>query len=438
MTTAMRRDHRRRRSSTSMTYDDAASPSGALLGGGDVGEDGATTTRAFVGFDDEDDSMTLPRHVAFICDGNSRWSRRRHSSSRREQRRGGGVGGNDDGEVGGTSSNNIAHTMMGHVAGAHRVVRLINSLLSIREERQRRSSSRRRREERSSAASASSSHRDEGGSRTATATATTANNIRYCTLFAFSTENWSRPKYEINAIFGVIEDMVRRYRKDDPAIRDGRVRIRLLGDIDDVRIPASTRAELQELVRTSGYACDERRRRRRRRSRRRFTTSDTTTRLDGADGDLGIDDDDDDDDIGDDDYDRDDDALTVCLAINYGGRADILRAAAQLARSIADDAARTAPPSYGDGAEDESSPSNRHPAIADEAEISKRLCTSGLPDVDIIIRTGGERRLSNFFLWEGAYAELYFCDTLWPDFDDESLAEALDWYGKRERRFGGR
>ena len=347
----------------------------------------------------------------------------------------------DDGEVGGTSSNNIAHTMMGHVAGANRVVRLINSLLSIREERQRRSSSRRRREERRSAASASSSHRDEGGSGTATATATTANNIRYCTLFAFSTENWSRPKYEIHAIFGVIEDMVRRYRKDDPAIRDGRVRIRLLGDIDDVRIPASTRAELRELVRTSGYACDERRRRRRRRkrSRRRFTTSDTTTRLDGADGDLGIDDDDDDDDIGDDNDDRDDDALTVCLAINYGGRADILRAAAQLARSIADDAARTAPPSHGDGAEDESSPNNRHPAIAaDEAEISKRLCTSGLPDVDMIIRTGGERRLSNFFLWEGAYAELYFCDTLWPDFDDESLAGALDWYGKRERRFGGR
>ena len=66
-----------------MTYDDAVLPSGALLGGGDVGEDGATTMRAFVGFDDEEDSMTLPRHVAFICDGNSRWSRQRQSSSRR-------------------------------------------------------------------------------------------------------------------------------------------------------------------------------------------------------------------------------------------------------------------------------------------------------------------------------------------------------------------
>jgi undecaprenyl pyrophosphate synthase len=319
----------------------------------------------------------------------------------------------------------------------------------MREERQRRSSRRRER-----TAAATSSHRDrggglpdEGGSRT-TIAAAAATNIQYCTLFAFSTENWSRPKYEIYAIFGLIEDMVRRYRRDDPAIRDGRVRIRLLGDIDDARIPASTRAELGELVRTSGDACDERRRRRRerrRRRRRRSTTSATTTRLDDDDdddGDLGVDDDDDDDDISDDDDDRDD-ALTVCLAINYGGRADILRAAAQLARSIADDAARTAPSH--DGAEDES-PNNRHPTTAaaatiivnDEAEISERLCTSGLPDVDLIIRTGGERRLSNFFLWEGAYAELYFCDTLWPDFDDASLAEALDWYGKRERRFGGR
>ncbi len=144
--------------------------------------------------------------------------------------------------------------------------------------------------------------------------------------------------------------------------------------------------------------------------------------------------DDDGDDDDDDDDDAVDDALMVCLAINYGGRADILRAATELATSIVGDAAaRSLSSSSSSSLGYESNPS-----IIDEAEITKRLCTSNLPDVDLIIRTGGERRLSNFFLWEGAYAELYFCDTLWPDFDDASLNEALAWYGKRERRFGGR
>jgi undecaprenyl diphosphate synthase len=73
-----------------------------------------------------------------------------------------------------------------------------------------------------------------------------------------------------------------------------------------------------------------------------------------------------------------------------------------------------------------------------EVEISKLLCTSSLPDVDLIVRTGGERRLSNFFLWEAAYAELYFTDVFWPDFDEKELEKALTWYGKRNRRFGGR
>ena len=140
----------------------------------------------------------------------------------------------------------------------------------------------------------------------------------------------------------------------------------------------------------------------------------------------------------------DDIPLTICLAINYGGRADILRAATEYAQSIIDasstvTATTTTTTTLNQQPKDDTSRSSSSTIInIDENEISKRLCTSDIPNVDLIIRTGGERRLSNFFLWESAYAELYFCDTLWPDFDDVALNEALSWYSKRERRFGGR
>ncbi|KAL3807910.1 hypothetical protein ACHAXA_000349 [Cyclostephanos tholiformis] len=341
----------------------------------------------------------LPRHVAFICDGNSRWS---HCRGRRRT--------NDDDDVISSLSNSIARSLMGHVAGANRVISLIDSLLSIREERQRRY---RQPQSRGHAHNEDEEDDDDDA-------------LRYCTFFAFSTENWSRPKYEIDAILKLIEDMSRRYRKSDPAIRDGKVRIRILGDIDDARIPSNTREELRALERSSAKACDLvnlRRRRRRRRERGEMMIS-----LD-KDDDYGDGDNDDADDADDTD-DAGDDALTVCLAINYGGRADILRAATELARSIADDAAgSSSSSSFG---------SESHHLIINENEITKRLCTANVPDVDLIIRTGGEKRLSNFFLWEGAYAELYFCDTLWPDFDEQNIQRALAWYGQRERRFGGR
>ena len=77
-------------------------------------------------------------------------------------------------------------------------------------------------------------------------------------------------------------------------------------------------------------------------------------------------------------------------------------------------------------------------ALEDKPELAGRLRTSPYPDVDLIVRTGGERRLSNFLLWDAAYAELYFTDALWPDFDEGALDEALRWYGDRKRRFGGR
>lgn len=101
--------------------------------------------------------------------------------------------------------------------------------------------------------------------------------------------------------------------------------------------------------------------------------------------------------------------LTVCVAVHYGGRQDLLRAFARC----------------------------RGAARLDEAAVSAALGTGGLPDPDLLIRTGGERRLSNFLLWQVAYAELYFTDCLWPDFDAAAFDRALDWYARRERRFGG-
>ncbi len=101
------------------------------------------------------------------------------------------------------------------------------------------------------------------------------------------------------------------------------------------------------------------------------------------------------------------------FAFDYGGRAEIVEAAKRL---IKDD---------------------RRPDIIDERSFEKYLHTAGLPDVDLLVRTGGEKRLSNFLLWQSAYAELYFTDTLWPDFGRAEIDKALDEYARRQRRFGG-
>jgi undecaprenyl diphosphate synthase len=107
----------------------------------------------------------------------------------------------------------------------------------------------------------------------------------------------------------------------------------------------------------------------------------------------------------------------LAIALNYGAQAELVAAA----RSLAADAAA----------------GRLDPGTIDEAAIEARLDTHDLPPLDLLIRTSGEHRLSNFLLWQAAYAELLFVDTLWPDFDGEALAEALGCYGRRQRRFGG-
>ncbi|PVX31385.1 isoprenyl transferase [Sphingomonas pokkalii] len=108
---------------------------------------------------------------------------------------------------------------------------------------------------------------------------------------------------------------------------------------------------------------------------------------------------------------------TLVIALNYGAQAEILAAARRLAEQVRD------------GAVD--------PSMIDEACFEGELETAGLPPLDLLIRTSGEQRLSNFLLWQAAYAELLFVDTLWPDFDERTLAEALAQFSRRQRRFGG-
>jgi undecaprenyl diphosphate synthase len=107
-------------------------------------------------------------------------------------------------------------------------------------------------------------------------------------------------------------------------------------------------------------------------------------------------------------------AITLCVAANYGGRWDVLQAVQSW---------QAANP-------------NQPVASMTEHALAQYLSTAGLPEVDLLVRTGGEQRISNFLLWQAAYAELYFADTLWPDFDQTELDKALAWFGQRQRRFG--
>ncbi|MBB2160423.1 polyprenyl diphosphate synthase [Gluconacetobacter sacchari] len=185
--------------------------------------------------------------------------------------------------------------------------------------------------------------------------------VGYLTLYAFSSENWRRAPDEVADLTSLLRYYLRH--KVAELSREG-VRIRIIGDLsrfdDDVRAEAKRAEDL-----TAG-------------NRR----------------------------------------LTLVLALSYGGRADIVQAARQVALAVRD------------GALD----ADR----LDEALFGRFLLTADLPDPDLIIRTSGECRLSNFLLWQSAYAELVFLDTFWPDFNEQHFDAALDMFARRERRFGAR
>lgn len=183
--------------------------------------------------------------------------------------------------------------------------------------------------------------------------------VSYLTLYAFSTENWNRPKDEVNAL---MELLVSTIRKETKTLMKNNIRLQAIGDIGD--LPAKCQRELSEAIEeTSG-----------------------NTRL------------------------------TLILALSYGSRWDIVNAVKKIAEQVKSGALAT--------------------DSINEAMIGQHLSTAQYPDPELMIRTSGEQRISNFLLWELAYSELYYTPTLWPDFTREDLYGAILDYQNRERRFG--
>ena len=183
--------------------------------------------------------------------------------------------------------------------------------------------------------------------------------VKYLTLYAFSTENWNRPKLEVDALMTLL---VHTIRGEIKTLMKNNVRLSTIGHTES--LPADCQRELQEAMRAT----------------------ETNT------------------------------GLTLILALSYSGRWEILEAVRQLTTDIQN--------------------GKFQPSDIDEGLFSSYLSTEGIPDPELMIRTSGEMRISNFMLWQLAYSEFYMPDVLWPDFRKPHLWEAILTYQKRERRFG--
>jgi undecaprenyl diphosphate synthase len=183
--------------------------------------------------------------------------------------------------------------------------------------------------------------------------------IEALTLYAFSVENWRRPKTEIDFLMALLREYL---RKEMPLIQKNEIRMRFLGRLDE--LPAGVQKDAREAMEKTA-------------------------------GNKG---------------------MVLCVALNYGGRAEIVDAMNAILSER-----------NGHGA----------PNKITEEQLSRHLYTEGLPDPDLLIRTSGEMRVSNFLLWQIAYAEIFVTETLWPDFNRARLLEALLEFQKRERRYGG-
>lgn len=184
--------------------------------------------------------------------------------------------------------------------------------------------------------------------------------IRYLTVYAFSTENWSRPDSEVKALM----NLLRTYMKTSLAkCAKNNVRIRVIGDKS--KLDRDLQASIANLEKE--------------------TASNT--------------------------------GIGFQIAINYGSRDEMVRAMRAAAQKVQS--------------------GELSPEDITESLISDNLDTGGIPDPDLLIRTGGEQRISNFLLWQTAYSELYFCDVAWPDFNKAELEKAVDSFNNRERRYGG-
>lgn len=185
-------------------------------------------------------------------------------------------------------------------------------------------------------------------------------NVKYVTLYAFSTENWKRPKLEVDTLMNLLSTYL---KNEVTTLHKENVKLTAIGDIDN--LPSQCVIELNKAI--------------------ELTKNNTGCNLN--------------------------------LALNYGGRLDIKNALVNIVKDVNDGKMNI----------DE----------IDENTISNHLSTKCIPDPDLVIRTSGEERLSNFLLWEVAYAEFYFTNVHWPDFDEKELQKAIFTYQNRDRRFGG-
>ena len=183
--------------------------------------------------------------------------------------------------------------------------------------------------------------------------------VRKLIVYAFSTENWNRPKIEITALMTLL---VRTINKETKTLTDNNIRLNAIGDLQS--LPKSCYRELQEAIEKT----------------------------------------------------KDNTRMTLTLALSYSSKWELIEAVKSIAKNVKS------------GKLDVDK--------IDESVVDEHLCTLGIPDPELLIRTSGEHRISNFLLWQIAYSELYFTDKLWPDFDRHDFEEAIIDYQGRERRFG--
>ncbi len=183
--------------------------------------------------------------------------------------------------------------------------------------------------------------------------------IKNLTLYAFSTENWNRPKLEVDTLMKLL---ISSLKKEMKTLIENNIRLNAIGNLTN--LPVKVQKELNEVIQK---------------------TSENTR-------------------------------MTLTLALSYGAREELIQAVKKISDKVKNNIIST--------------------DTIDESIINKHLYTHNLPDVDLVIRTSGEHRISNFLLWQIAYAEFYFIDVLWPDFSEEDLYTAIISYQSRERRFG--
>lgn len=201
----------------------------------------------------------------------------------------------------------------------------------------------------------------ENGTKSVKKTITTCAKlgIEYLTLYAFSTENWNRPKLEVEALMRIL---INSLKKELVTLQENNIRLNAIGNLD--KLPKSAQKELLDVIEKT----------------------------------------------------KNNTRLTLTLALSYGSREELVNAVRIISDKVKNNIISI--------------------DTIDDSIINEHLYTQNLPDVDLLIRTSGEHRISNFLLWQIAYAELYFTNILWPDFKDQDLYEAIISYQKRERRFG--